>query len=106
MYTKELASTVVFKFQRGFYNEVYYDKCGRYPNVGTGEHIRVSPSMKKNVKLKGSVISNRFSLCSHSPSFDSFMEVTKEKRNTLLASKKLYYLLEINFKKIIFRSVI
>ena len=49
---KELISGVVYKFHCRFCNESYYGKCVRHLNVRTGEHIGISPLIKKKVKPK------------------------------------------------------
>ena len=66
---KELISGVVYKFHCRFCNESYYGKCVRHLNVRTGEHIGISPLIKKKVKPKGSAVSDYLLLCNHFPSF-------------------------------------
>ena len=62
-----LTSGVVYKFQCGFYHESYYGECVRHLNVRIGQHIGISPLTKKNVKPKGSAVSDHLLLCNHSP---------------------------------------
>ena len=79
---KELTSGVVYKFQCGLCNESYYGECVRHLNVRIGEHIGISPLTKKKVKPKGSAVSDHLLLCNHSPSFENFSVLTKEKKNS------------------------
>ena len=65
---KELTSGVVYKFQCGLCNESYYGECVRHLNVRIGEHIGISPLTRKNVKPKGSAVSDHLLLCNHSTS--------------------------------------
>ena len=62
---KELTSGVVYKFQCGLCNESYYDECVRHLNVRLGEYIGITPLTKKNVKPKGSVVSDHLLLCNN-----------------------------------------
>ena len=78
--SKELTPGFVYKFQCGL-SEFYYGKCVRNLNVRNGEYIRISPLTKKKVKPKGGAVSDHLLLCKHSPSFESFIVLTKENRN-------------------------
>ena len=42
-----------------------------------GEHIEISPLIKKKVKPKGSTVSDHLLLCNHSPFFENFSILTK-----------------------------
>ena len=46
---KELISGVVYKFQCGFCNEWYYGERVRHLNVRTGEHIGISPLLRRKL---------------------------------------------------------
>ena len=78
--TKDLTSDAVYKLQCGLCKESHYDECLRHLNIRIREHICISPLTKKIVEPKGSVVSDNFLLCSHSPSFDSFSVLAKENR--------------------------
>ena len=43
--------------------------------------------VRKNIKVKGSVVSGRLLLCNHSPFFENFNELTKENRQLVLELK-------------------
>ena len=90
---KELTSSAVYKFQRGFCNESYYGECVRHLNITTGEHIGTSPLTKKKVKFKGSAVSDHLLLCNHSPSFEHFSVLTKENKKFLLELKGFSWIL-------------
>ena len=47
-------------------------------NVRIGEHIGISLSTKKEIKPKGSAVSNHLLLCNHSPIFEHFSVLTKK----------------------------
>ena len=81
---KELTSGVVYKFQRGLWNESYYGECARHLNVRIGEHIGISPLTKKKVKSKGKAVSDHLLLRNHSPSLKNFSVLTKENRKFVL----------------------
>ena len=68
---KELTSGVIYKFQCGLWNKSYYGECVRHLDVG------ISLLTTKNVKPKGSAVSNHLLLCNHSPSFENFRVLTK-----------------------------
>ena len=55
---KELTSDVVYEFQRGLWNESYYDEFVRHLNVRIEDHIGISPLTKKKVKPKGNAVSD------------------------------------------------
>ena len=56
-------------------------------NVRIGEHIGISLLTKKEVKPKGSAVSNHLLLCNHSPFFENFSVPTKENKTFLLELK-------------------
>ena len=84
---KELISGVVYKLQCGLCNESYYDEYVRHVNVRTGEHIGISPLIKK-VKPKGSAASDHLLFCNHSPSFESYSVLNKENKKFELELKE------------------
>ena len=57
---KDLISGVVYKFQSGLCNESYYGESIRHLDIGSGEHIGVSPFTGKKVKP-----SNNSAICDH-----------------------------------------
>ena len=57
-------------------------------NVRIGEHIGMSPLIRKKVKPKGSAVSDHLLLCNHSPSFENFSVLTKENKKFLLELKE------------------
>ena len=85
---KQLASSVIYKFQCGLCNESYYGECIRHLDVRIGEHIRISLSTKKKAKPKGSAVSDYLLLCNHSPFFENFSVLTKENKMFLLELKE------------------
>ena len=44
---KDRISSVIYKFQCGLSSESYYSECVRHLNVRIGEHIVISPIIKK-----------------------------------------------------------
>ena len=58
------------------------------PYVRIGEHNGISPLTRKKVKPKISAVSNHLLLCNHSPSFENFSVLTKEKKKFLLELKE------------------
>ena len=82
---KELTFSVVYKFQCGLCNESYYSEYVRHLNVRIGGYIRISSLTKKEVKPKGSAVSNHLLLCNYSPSFESFSVLSKKKKNRKFA---------------------
>ena len=85
---KELTPGVVYKFECGLCNESYYCEYVRLLNVRIGEHIVISPLIKKKVKPKCSAVSDHLLLCNHSPSLQIFSVLRKENKNTLLELKE------------------
>ena len=79
---------MVYKFQFGICNESYSGECERHLNVRIGEHIQISPLTQKEVKPKGSTVSNHLLLCKYSQSFKSFSVLTKENRKFALELKE------------------
>ena len=57
---KDPISGVVYKFQSGLCNESYYGESIRHLDIGSGEHIGVSPFTGKKVKP-----SNNSAICDH-----------------------------------------
>ena len=57
-FPKELASSVVHKFQCGFCSESYHEECIRHLNIRIGEDIQMSPRTEKKVKAMGSAVSS------------------------------------------------
>ena len=57
-------------------------------NVRIGEHIGISLSTKKEIKPKGSAVSNHLLLCNHSPIFEHFSVLTKKNRKFVLELKE------------------
>ena len=57
---KDLIPGVAYKFQCGLCNESYYGESIRYLDIGSGEHIGVSPLTGKKVKP-----SNNSAICDH-----------------------------------------
>ena len=53
-----------------------------------GEHIGISPLIKKKVKPKGSAVSDHLLLCNHSPSLENVSVLTKENKKFLLQLKE------------------
>ena len=49
---KNLTSGVVYKFQYGICNWSCYGECDRHLNVRIGEHIGISPLIKKTLSLR------------------------------------------------------
>ena len=87
--SKELTSGDVYKFHCGLCNESYYGECVRHLNVRIGEHIGISQLTRKKVEPKGSAVSNHLLFCNHSPSFENFSVLTKEKKKFLLKLKEI-----------------
>ena len=80
--------------QCGLYNEYYYGECKRHFNVRIGEHIEISPMMKKQVKSMGSPVSDYLLLCHDSPSFESFNVLPGKIKNFLLELQKSLSIME------------
>ena len=85
---KDLTSGAVYKFQCGLCNEYYYGECMRHLNVRIGEHIRISPLTRKQVKPKNSSVADHLQLCNHSASYDDFSILTRENKKFLLELKE------------------
>ena len=66
-----------------FYQTIFAERI-RHLNVRTGEHTGISPLTKKKVKPKGNVVSDHLLHRNHSPSFENFTVLTKEKKKFLL----------------------
>ena len=77
---KDFTSGVVYKFQCGFCNESFYGKCLRHFNVRIGEHIGISPLIRKQVKPKNSPAADHLLLCNDSASYDDFSILTRENK--------------------------
>ena len=84
----DLTAGAVYKFQRGFYNESYYVECVRHLNLIIGEHIGISPLIKKQVKPKNSSVAKHLLFCSHSAFYDAFRIITRENKRFLLELKQ------------------
>ena len=84
---KELAYGI-FNFQCGLCNESYYREFIRHLNSRIWEHIVISLLTKKNVKPKGSAVSNHLLLCTHLPSFGSFSVLAMENIKFVLKLKE------------------
>ena len=85
---KELTPAIVYKFECGLCNESYYGEYVRHLNVRIGEHIGISPLIKKKVKPMGSAVNDYFLLCNHFPSFQIFSVLTKKNKKFLLELKE------------------
>ena len=85
---KELTTDVTYKFYCGICSKSYYGECVRHLNARIGDHIGISPLTKKNVKSKGSAVSDHLQLCNHLPSFESFSVLTKENKKIGLELKE------------------
>ena len=93
---KGLTSGVVYNVRCGLCNKSHCVEFVRHLNVRIGEHIRISALANKEVKPKGSVVSDHLLLCNHSPSSRNFSVLTKEngkfvfklKGNLLIMSNK------------------
>ena len=86
---KDLRSGFVYKFQCGLCNESYYGEIIRHVNIGSEEHIGVSPFTGKKVKpIKNSVVLDHLLHCNYSPSFDNFSILAHEKKRFLLEIKE------------------
>ena len=57
-------------------------------NVRNGEHIRISPLTRKQVKPKNISVADHLLLCNHSASYDDFSVLTRENKKFLLELKK------------------
>ena len=60
LYTQDLISGVVYKFQCGLCNKSYHGENIRHLDIRSGEHIGVSPLTGKKVKP-----SNNSAICDH-----------------------------------------
>ena len=69
-------------------SESYYCEYVRHLNVRIGEHIGISPLIKKQVEPKNSSVANDLLFCNHSASFDGFSILTCENKNLLLELKE------------------
>ena len=77
---KDLTSGVVYKFQCGLCNESYYGECMRHLNFRIGEHIGISPLIRKQAKPNNSSAANHLLLCNHSAFYDNFSILMHEKK--------------------------
>ena len=68
-------------------NESYYCEYVRHLNVRIGEHIGISPLIKKQVEPKSSV-ANHLLFCNHPASSEGFSILTCENKNLLLELKE------------------
>ena len=85
---KDLSSGVIYKFQCGLCNESYYGEFMRHLHVRIGEHIGISPLIRKQVKPKNDSIADHLLLCNHSASYDDFSIITCESESFLLRLKE------------------
>ena len=83
---KDLTSGVVYKFQCGLCNESYYGECVRHLNVRIGEHIGISPFIKKQVKI--SSVADHLLFCNYSICYDDFSILARENEKLLLELKE------------------
>ena len=83
---KDLSSGVIYKC--GLCNESYYGEFMRHLHVRIGEHIGISPLIRKQVKPKNDSIADHLLLCNHSASYDDFSIITCENESFLLRLKE------------------
>ena len=62
--------------------------CKNVRIVRIGVHIGTSLLTRKKVKPNGSIVSDHFLLCNHSPSFENFSVLTKENKKFMLELKE------------------
>ena len=60
----------------------------RHLNVRIGEHIRISPLIKKQAKPKNSPVADHLLLCNHSASYDDLSILRCENKKFLLELKE------------------
>ena len=92
---KDLTSGVVYKFHCALCSESYYDECVRRLNVRIGEHVHISPIIKKKLSLRTTLIyygdhllGDHLLFCNHSASYDDFSILIRENKKFLLELKE------------------
>ena len=89
----DLTSGVIYRFQCGLCNESCYGEFVRNLNVRIGEHIVISPLIKKQVKSKNSSVALHLLFCNHSTSCDDFSILMRENKKFLLELKESYLIM-------------
>ena len=85
-----LTSGGVFQFQCGLCNKSYYGECVRHLNVRIGEHIGVSPFIKKQVKPQNSSVADHLLFCNQSASYDDISILTRKNKSFYQNWKRAY----------------